>query len=243
MNTIELKSMNVKDLVAVSLTVLLTAFLVLFSFYTSDVVLSDRLSAAMNKQLFYQPVTLIITLLFLSILAFLYRDKFKTYLKIGNLRAKVNPEPYVGIKPKANESWLNIGLNFLVVISLATGVIIYFQLIGDQSFKFSSLLKNLPTVLLFALCNAFVEESITRIAPVVIFKDKISDKHIAILSGVLFGIAHFWGNPGGPLGMLFAGFLGWLLAKSVLETKGVFWALLIHFVQDIIIISAYMVLA
>ena len=35
-----------------------------------------------------------------------------------------------------------------------------------------------------------------------------------------------------------SGFLGWLLAKSVIETKGLGWALLIHFLQDVVIFGA-----
>lgn len=31
--------------------------------------------------------------------------------------------------------------------------------------------------------------------------------------------------------------MGWLLAKSMLETGGFFWAWLIHFLQDILIFS------
>lgn len=35
-----------------------------------------------------------------------------------------------------------------------------------------------------------------------------------------------------------AGLMGWLLAKSVAETNGIFWAWTIHFLQDVVIISA-----
>ncbi|MFT6001338.1 MAG: hypothetical protein ACI95T_000082 [Flavobacteriales bacterium] len=37
---------------------------------------------------------------------------------------------------------------------------------------------------------------------------------------------------------MLAVFFGWLLAKSIIETEGVFWAWLIHFLQDVIIFSA-----
>lgn len=36
-----------------------------------------------------------------------------------------------------------------------------------------------------------------------------------------------------------AGLLGWLLAKSVLETNGIFWVWGIHFLQDVVIFSAF----
>ena len=47
----------------------------------------------------------------------------------------------------------------------------------------------------------------------------------------------------GIVGALMAGLLGWLLAKSVLETSGIFWAWLIHFLQDVVIYSAFIMAA
>jgi membrane protease YdiL (CAAX protease family) len=72
---------------------------------------------------------------------------------------------------------------------------------------------------------------------VVVLKDIIKDKTIPLISAGIFGVAHYWGNPGGLLGILAAVFLGWVLSKSILETKGIFWAWLIHFQQDVIIFS------
>ena len=125
-----------------------------------------------------------------------------------------------------------------IVITLVTAIIIYFQIIHESQIKFISLLKILPISILFALTNSFVEEVITRFSVVVTLKNIISDKYISIISGVIFGTVHFWGNPGGFVGLLVAGFLGWFLAKSMLETKGIFWAWFIHFLQDIVIITA-----
>lgn len=96
----------------------------------------------------------------------------------------------------------------------------------------------MPFSIAFALSNSFVEESITRLGVVVVLKGRLKDKTIPLISALLFGTIHYWGNPGGFLGVIVAGFLGWFLAKSILETKGIFWAWLIHFVQDIIIFSA-----
>ena len=42
------------------------------------------------------------------------------------------------------------------------------------------------------------------------------------------GIVHFYGI----IGVLLAWFLGWILARSMLETRGLTWAWFIHFVQD-----------
>jgi len=238
MSILMLKDLNFKDIITAVFILSGTVFLVLFSMYASDIVLSERLPEALNKQMFYQPITLVMTLLLLGFLTLMYKDTFVQYFKVGKINAHILPAPLVGINPKPSDSWMNVGVNFLVVISLVTAGTIFFQSPTEGSISVKAFMPNLPTVVLFALCNAFVEESITRLAPIVLLKDKIADNHIAIISALLFGIAHYWGSPGGVIGVLVAGFLGWLLAKSILETKGMFWAFLIHFVQDVIILSA-----
>ena len=50
---------------------------------------------------------------------------------------------------------------------------------------------------------------------------------------VYFGLIHFYGIPYGVVGVLLAGFLGWILAKSIQDTGGFFWAWFIHFWQDV----------
>ena len=69
----------------------------------------------------------------------------------------------------------------------------------------------------------------------------INSEYILLISAVAFGAPHLRGMPNGILGALMAGFLGWLLAKSVLETNGMFWAWFIHFLQDIVIFSAFVI--
>jgi hypothetical protein len=46
---------------------------------------------------------------------------------------------------------------------------------------------------------------------------------------------HFFGTPSGIFGALMAGLMGWLLARSMLETKSLGWALFIHFLHDLVI--------
>ena len=60
----------------------------------------------------------------------------------------------------------------------------------------------------------------------------------AVISGAPFGSAHHFGTPGGPVGVVLAGFLGWFLAKSVVETRGIGLAWSVHFVLDVIIFVA-----
>lgn len=66
---------------------------------------------------------------------------------------------------------------------------------------------------------------------------------IYFLSAILFGVPHLAGMPSGVIGATMAGFLGFVLAKSLHETKGFFWAWVIHFIQDVIIIGALFLLS
>lgn len=221
-----------------TLIVFVTIALLPIGMWASDVIIFASLSKMINKQIVYQTVTLMITITLLFILKKTKSKEFAVYFNKGNISASILPEPLVGIKPKPTENWFHFGRNFSIVVSLVTATVIYFQIIKGSNIIWQDLLKVLPWSILFSLVNSFVEEGITRLGIVVVLKNIVSDKTIALLSGALFGAVHYWGNPGGITGSLVAGFLGWLLAKSIIETKGIFWAWFIHFLQDVIIFCA-----
>ena len=227
-----------KEIILLTSIFILTISLVKISDWTNEVVIFDGLSSMINKQIVYQSITLLVTINFLFVLRLVKRSKFQTYFRKGDISADILPESLVGINPKPTENWLHLGRNFTIIISGVTAIVIYFQLISQSGISVETLFSVLPVSILFALVNSFVEESITRLGVVVVLKDIFKDRTIMILSAFIFGTVHYWGNPGGFLGVLVAGFLGWFLTKSILETKGFFWAWLIHFFQDIIIFSA-----
>lgn len=74
-----------------------------------------------------------------------------------------------------------------------------------------------------------MEENITRLGVVVVLKGKLKDRTIPLISALFFGTVHYWGKPGGFIGVIVAGFLGWFPTESILETQGIFWAWIIHF--------------
>lgn len=230
--------MKAKSYIYLGLIILITILLVVLNNILNEVVLFENTSLQINKQVSYQSITLLIAISLLLFLRIFKKEEFLIYFKKGNVSAKINPEPIVGIKPKAHENWSHIGKNLATVITLVTAIVIYFQIIKDNQIELTTLLKYLPFSILFALNNSFVEEIITRFGVVVSLKNVLPDNYISIISGLIFGTVHFWGNPGGVIGLLFAGFLGWFLAKSILETKGIYWAWLIHFLQDVVIITA-----
>lgn len=227
-----------KEILLSLLIIFLSFALVLISKLTNDIYIFKNLSKSINKQFVYQSVTLFVTFIFLIILKASKKHSFLIYFNKGDISADIKTEPVIGLKPKPTENWWHIGRNFAIIISIVTAIVIYFQLTKESKFTVTKLLCILPFSIMFALTNSFVEESITRLGLVVVLKDVLNDKIIPLISAIIFGTVHYWGNPGGLAGVLVAGFLGWFLAKSILETKGIFWAWLIHFLQDVIILSA-----
>jgi membrane protease YdiL (CAAX protease family) len=73
---------------------------------------------------------------------------------------------------------------------------------------------------LFALTNSFSEEIIYRfgiVGGLLNFTPKIT---ILFISGILFGLPHYGGNTSGFIGVIMAGLMVYILAKSTIETKG-----------------------
>ncbi|WP_375582692.1 type II CAAX prenyl endopeptidase Rce1 family protein [Cyclobacterium xiamenense] len=220
------------------LTISGTVGLPLLGKWTTGRVLFGCLPEAINKQIIYQSITLIGSIVFLLVIRYLRPSVFRTYFRMGNPGAAVVPVPLLGIKPKPGEHWGHVGSNFAITISLVTAIVLYFQIIDGNDWSLTSLCSLLPFAFLFAVTNSFVEEVITRLGIVVAGKGLVSDRALPFLSAATFGTLHYWGVPGGVPGVLAAGFLGWFLAKSILETRGIFWAWCIHFLQDLIIFIA-----
>lgn len=187
-----------------------------------------------DAKLKYQAVTLLMALAILGLAFVLLPDKAKRFYRLGAPKALVTPVKWLGIK--AGETWLGTGISFSIIVSLATGIFIYLNLAQGQSLEAGHEFW-LPFIILLAGMNAFTEEGITRLSVVTALDGRVSPQGICLISAALFGLPHFFGVPGGLLGSLMAAFIGWLLAKSILETKGIFWAWFIHFLQDVIIFT------
>ena len=57
------------------------------------------------------------------------------------------------------------------------------------------------------------------------------------MTAYFFGIAHYFGTPGGLLGGIASIFMGWILGKGMIETRGLFWTWWIHFLSDVAIFT------
>lgn len=154
--------MKPKNYLLLLLTIALSVSLIFIGNLAGTVVLNNSLPAIINKNIIYQSVTLLLTVLFLIVLRFSRKEVFTTYFRKGEISAPILPERWIGIKPKETENWKLYGRNFAVIITAVTTVVVFFQVINLENVNWGNLPKYLHFILLFSLTNSFVEEMITR---------------------------------------------------------------------------------
>jgi uncharacterized protein len=211
-----------------------TALMLMSSALTSKFNMSISNSTYLNAQFKHQSVMLLIAMASLLTTYYLNQANFMQYFSIGNINAPTEKVTLFGINE--GDKWLNTGLSLLATISIATGVFLYFQLKPYQV-DWQTLKPAIFWIILFSLTNSFAEEMVFRTGIIAPLSGLMEVKTLFLISAILFGIPHFFGMPSGIIGVLMAGLLGFVLAKSMYETNGIFWAWLIHFVQDILIIG------
>ncbi len=184
----------------------------------------------LNWQIQYQLLLLSISAMAILTSFWLNPQGLQEYLAIGNLSAPAKELLLFGIAE--GDNWIETGLSLSVII---TGITVLFLYVRYKNSGLQPICskKCFGWILLFALSNAFGEEIIYRLAIIAPLSGMINSTQISLISAVIFGLAHFRGVPGGPVGVLLSGLLGFVLAKSVLETHGLFWAVCIHFLQDV----------
>ncbi|GGA58019.1 hypothetical protein GCM10011490_04850 [Pseudoclavibacter endophyticus] len=126
---------------------------------------------------------------------------------------------------------------FLGLIMVAiVGTVTYFQFLpGGFTFHWAHIALVLP----FAAMNAFTEEAIFRLPFVTMGENATNSRTYGlVMSSVVFGVYHYWGiAPNGLAGAFMSAFLGFVLAKSMQETGGSFWAFAIHMALDVPILT------
>ena len=188
----------------------------------------------------YHIIRLSPALVILSFLLLKGKKPQDFFLAKGKIDAPVEPSRLIAMKKP--EPWTRIGTIFAVVI--ASGTFAY--LVLSSSLSFDALIAALPLIpaaLLIAVINAFNEEFTLRAAPLSELLSPIGKQQALMTTTVFFGLGHFYGVPAGVVGVLLSSFLGWFLGKSMLETKGFFWAWLIHFLSDAFIFTFFAISA
>ena len=181
-----------------------------------------------------QSLNLLVTLAIMAFLFILTRNRRAFFWAAGELEAPVEPVKWLGVK--SGEKWNKFGPILAVCISL--GTLAFLVIAGRPALSVvAKVVPFIPAVLLAAMLNAFNEEMTYKASFLSVLEGVTGRNNALYLMAAFFGILHFYGVPYGVVGVLMATFLGWLLGKSMLETRGFFWAWFIHFLQDVFIFT------
>ncbi len=155
---------------------------------------------------------------------------------LGELSAPVRGLGWMGVGD--GETWGTLLLTTGAIIVLVTGVTLWLQVGRGSGLVGRVLLGALPAAALLSLANATTEELIFRVALLQGVPDTVLGAGgLALVSGILFGLPHYGGRPGGAVGVVLAGFLGWLACTATLQTGGIGWAWVLHVVLDVVILG------
>lgn len=162
-----------------------------------------------------------------------YRRK-AFFLTRGQLTAPIQPAPWLGFSRPV--SWPIFGLQWGFYIAATLAVLMALGARPDAA-QVSRMLPAVPSILFYAALNAFNEEMTYR-APLLATLERFSGSHQALwMTAYFFGIAHYFGTPGGLLGGVASIFMGWILGKAMTETRGLLWPWWIHFLSDVVIFT------
>ncbi|MCW5910531.1 MAG: CPBP family intramembrane metalloprotease [Cyclobacteriaceae bacterium] len=177
-----------------------------------------------NFTLTMQIMVLPISFIALALLYIYNRESFKKFFRIA-----IDKE----------NNWNFYGPIMAVAFTIGTLLLMSVDVMSQNGSINNSFFAMMPLVLFVSATNAWSEEIFSRFVIVAGLDGKLKPVTICWISGVIFGIPHyFFGTPSGLFGVVMSGMLGWLLAKSVIETRGLGWALFIHFLQDVVIFGS-----
>ena len=178
----------------------------------------------------------------LACIVYMYKYFFlttKTYLRIGNLTSYVRAEPMIHLRPRRKDHWTVVGIDGTIIVAVVSILMMHVPRIVYNGLQVDMMVKILPIAIVFSFINSFTEEILMRLGLIVSLKGVVSERKIPLICGLIYGCTQYWSAPGGFLGVITGIALGWFLAKSVLETRGLFWAWLIHFVRDVVVYSSF----
>ncbi len=154
------------------------------------------------------------------------------FLVKGNLTAPAGPIPWILTRPP-RWSILGTAIAGAMCLGLAGFTFAFGSLPTAQGLK--GIPPLLPFIFMFALINSFGEEMLYRAPWLGALEGPIGGAQALLLTAVYFGLGHFYGVPYGVVGVILAFIPGWLMGKSMLETRGFTWAWFIHFCMDVVV--------
>jgi membrane protease YdiL (CAAX protease family) len=155
------------------------------------------------------------------------------FLVRGNPSAPAQPTRLLGLKE--SKPWNRVARDFLLVYVIITVIVVWLDVRPDVS-QIPRALIFLPAIVIAAAINALAEEFQFRSMLLARLEPVVRPGQAILMTAVLFASLHYFtGAPSGPVGALVAAFLGWVAAKSMIETRGLVWAFLMHFLADFVI--------
>ncbi|MHA6523471.1 CPBP family intramembrane glutamic endopeptidase [Tessaracoccus sp. G1721] len=181
-----------------------------------------------------QSLRLMVTALMIAALMVLRRRPSRFFLTVGDLHAPMRRIPWLGVKDGTR--WSRFGP--LAAAGLSAGTLTFVLLAGAPAPDvLARALPLVPVILLAATLNAFSDEVAWKASLLSVLEGPVGPRQAVLMVAAYFGMGHYYGIPYGVIGVSMAFALGWLLARSMVETRGLFWAWFIHFCQDVIIFS------
>jgi membrane protease YdiL (CAAX protease family) len=156
------------------------------------------------------------------------------FLCVGNPAAPAQPIAFLGMRKPVPWTWLGP----VVILVFALVLAPYLYLTEHPNFSIGQrILRTLPWSVAVAALNAASEEFQFRSVLLAHLRGVFPPGETILLTAAFFGLRHYHGHPSGTLGVLMAGFAGWIWARSMVDTRGGLWAFLIHMAQDIVILT------
>jgi membrane protease YdiL (CAAX protease family) len=159
------------------------------------------------------------------------------FLVKGNLNAEVQPHRLLVMKK--GEIWKRFGPAFTLIYAGITLIVMWVSLSPDLS-NFSQVVPLLPAIILASAINAAAEEFQYRSVLLARLKDVVKPGTIMWMSALFFASLHYLtGSPSGLFGAIPVTYMGWVSAKSMLETRGFSIPFLLHFIADFVIFACF----
>lgn len=172
-----------------------------------------------------------VLIVLISLFALGFRRK-EAYLERGQLDAPITPVKWLGF-PKL-EPWTHFGTKWIIFLSV--GMVLLLSIFGTVHLdNLITALGLMPVILILSALNAFNEEVTYRSAQLGPLVPVVGARQALWIVALLFAIMHYYSAINGVAGVILTIFMGWMLTKAMLETRGFFWPWLIHFTQDVII--------
>jgi membrane protease YdiL (CAAX protease family) len=154
------------------------------------------------------------------------------FLRVGQLNAPVKPERILWFRSPLR--WWHLGPLIVLIFAMAM-IAFLFSNLRPNFWQLTQHWQLFPWAVATAALNAANEEFQFRCAPLAHLRNVLPLREAVWVTALFFGLAHYFGQPSGWLGVFMATIAGFIWAKSMAETRGAGWAFGIHFVQDLVI--------